>query len=215
MRIPRGPLLVASVLALVAVVGTALAVLQPWLLVLDEQVSEALPVAAPAPTPATSSLPAAPTPPPAPGPSTTGPTPAGSPTAATDATGPTAATPTAPRPTGPIELARGELVSHEHATTGTARVLLLPDGSRVLRLEGLDTSNGPDLHVWLSDAPVLTGRDGWFVFDDGAHVDLGELKGNQGDANYPIPADVDLDALGSVSVWCARFSVSFGAAALT
>jgi hypothetical protein len=124
-----------------------------------------------------------------------------------------AATTSAP-PAGPVELARGELISHEHATTGTARVLQLEDGSRVLRLEGLDTSNGPDLRVWLTDAPVIEGRDGWFVFDDGASVDLGELKGNQGDANYEIPADVDLDALTSVSIWCARFAVSFGAAEL-
>ena len=84
----------------------------------------------------------------------------------------------------------------------------------MLRLEGLDTSNGPDLHVWLTDAPVLEGRAGWFVFDDGAFVDLGELRGNQGDANYPLPADVDLEDLTSVSIWCERFAVSFGAAEL-
>jgi hypothetical protein len=56
---------------------------------------------------------------------------------------------------------------------------------------------------------------GWHVFDDGAYVDLGRLKGNRGDQNYPVPADVDLGRYRSVTIWCDRFNVSFGAAALT
>lgn len=114
----------------------------------------------------------------------------------------------------PRILARGDFIAHEHGTTGSAAVIALPDGSRVLRLENLDTSDGPDLHVWLTDAPVLPGRDGWFVFDDGAHTDLGALKGNRGNQNYPLPPDADLAALTSVAIWCDRFDVSFGAAEL-
>ncbi|WP_084962851.1 DM13 domain-containing protein [Thermoactinospora rubra] len=109
------------------------------------------------------------------------------------------------------EIASGRLVTHEHTTTGTARVLRLPDGSRVLRLENLKTSDGPDLRVWLSDQPVTKS---WFNFDDGRYLELGHLKGNKGNANYPIPANADLDTLTSVTIWCKRFSVSFGAAAL-
>jgi hypothetical protein len=115
----------------------------------------------------------------------------------------------------PVVLAQGAFISHEHATTGTARVLRAPDGSRYLRLEDLDTSNGPLLKVWLTDAPVRAGSAGWRVFDDGRHIDLGPLKGNIGDQNYPLPADLDLATYRSVSIWCARFHVSFGAAALT
>ncbi len=114
----------------------------------------------------------------------------------------------------PKVLATGEFISHEHDTAGSARIVALADGSRVLRLEGLDTSNGPDLHVWLTDAPVRQGRSGWGVFDDGQYVDLGKLKGNQGSHNYAIPASVDLDELTSISIWCDRFNVSFGAAQL-
>ncbi|MCC3332498.1 DM13 domain-containing protein [Nocardia abscessus] len=114
----------------------------------------------------------------------------------------------------PRAIAKGTFVSHEHATAGTVVVLRLPDGNTVLRLENLDTSDGPDLHVWLTDAPVREGRDGWFVFDDGAHTDLGELKGNQGNQNYAVPADADLTQLTSVAIWCDRFNVSFGAAEL-
>ncbi|MFI9202409.1 DM13 domain-containing protein [Streptomyces sp. NPDC053048] len=116
---------------------------------------------------------------------------------------------------GARTLATGELISHEHTTTGKVRILQLPDGTRTLRLENLDTSNGPDLRVLITDAPVKEGRAGWHVFDDGAHVSLGKLKGNKGDQNYALPADVDLNRYGSVSIWCDRFDVSFGAAALT
>ncbi|MFC4942279.1 DM13 domain-containing protein [Pseudonocardia sp. GCM10023141] len=120
----------------------------------------------------------------------------------------------APQPDQRELLARGDLVSHEHASTGAVELLRLPDGSRVLRLVDLRTSNGPLLKVWLTDAPVLAGNAGWHVFDDGRHVDLGELKGNIGSSNYAVPADVDLQGLSSVTIWCDRFSVSFAAAAL-
>ena len=125
---------------------------------------------------------------------------------------PAAAAPAAP--TEPAVLARGSLISHEHKSSGSVVLLRLADGSRVLRLEDLRTSNGPALRVWLTDAPVLEGRAGWSVFDDGRYVDLGDLKGNIGSSNYPIPADVDLAALPSVSIWCDRFDVSFAAATL-
>lgn len=110
-------------------------------------------------------------------------------------------------------VALGSLISHEHATTGTARLVRLADGSHTLRLEGLDTSNGPDLRVWLTDAPVEEGVGGWRVFDDGRYLSLGKLKGDEGDQNYPVPADVDLADYSSVTIRCDRFDVSFGAAA--
>ncbi|WP_037304532.1 DM13 domain-containing protein [Amycolatopsis orientalis] len=121
----------------------------------------------------------------------------------------------APAPKEPTVLATGELISHEHATSGGVRILRAADGSLVLRLENLDTSNGPDLRVWLTDAPVLPGKDGWFVFDDGAYVSAGKLKGNKGSQNYILPAGTDLARYSSVTIWCDRFSVSFGAAKLT
>lgn len=114
----------------------------------------------------------------------------------------------------PVTVAQGTFISHEHTTTGTAKVVRLADGTHTLRLEGLDTSNGPDLHVLLSDAPVEEGPAGWRVFDEGKHVDLAELKGNRGDQNYPLPAGIDWTKHPSVSIWCDRFDVSFGAAAL-
>ncbi|MFE7764980.1 DM13 domain-containing protein [Streptomyces sp. NPDC057438] len=117
-------------------------------------------------------------------------------------------------PTGPVTLATGELISHEHTTSGTVKLVRLADGSHVIRLERLETSNGPDLRVWLTDAPVKQGQAGWHVFDDGEYLSLGKLKGNKGSQNYPLPEDVDPYRYTSVTIWCDRFDVSFGAAEL-
>ncbi|MEV5314031.1 DM13 domain-containing protein [Streptomyces sp. NPDC052610] len=115
----------------------------------------------------------------------------------------------------PTTVADGDLISHEHTTSGTVKLIRLADGSHVVRLENLDTSNGPDLRVWLTDAPVKEGRAGWHVFDNGTHVSLGTLKGNKGSQNYPVPEDIDPSRYRSVTIWCDRFDVSFGAAELT
>ncbi|MGW3961378.1 DM13 domain-containing protein [Amycolatopsis sp. NPDC005003] len=136
------------------------------------------------------------------------------PAAAPAAVPPPAPSPSDP-PAAPAEVASGTLISHEHRTSGTVRILRSADGTLVLRLENLDTSSGPDVHVWLTDAPVKPGKDGWGVFDDGKHVDAGKLKGNKGNQNYSLPAGTDPAAYTSVSVWCDRFDVSFGAAELT
>jgi hypothetical protein len=111
----------------------------------------------------------------------------------------------------PLTLAAGEFRSLEHSTTGTAVVLQIEDGSRFLRLEGIETSNGPDLRVILTDQPV---SDDWHVWDDGEYMDLGALKGNVGSSNYTIPDDLDLSGFQTAVIWCRRFSVGFGVAPL-
>jgi hypothetical protein len=122
------------------------------------------------------------------------------------------ATPT-PDPV-PVVLATGSFVSQEHATTGTVSIIQNPDGTRVLALEDLDTSNGPDVHVWLSAADAVEGFEGWFLAGGEAYYDLGMIKGNQGNQVYEIPDEVDLSLYRSVSLWCVQFSVGFGAAQL-
>jgi hypothetical protein len=110
---------------------------------------------------------------------------------------------------GATVLASGDFGSLEHSTTGRALVVELADGTRVLRLEDLETSNGPDLRVYLTDQPL---SDDWRVWDDGRFVDLGGLKGNVGSSNYVIPADVDVSAFRTAVIWCRRFTVGFGVA---
>ncbi|MDY7089932.1 MAG: DM13 domain-containing protein [Actinomycetota bacterium] len=113
-----------------------------------------------------------------------------------------------------VVLVQGSFVTHEHDTSGSARIVRNADGSHQLELIDLDTSDGPDLRVWLSDQAVRTGSGGWHVFDDGAYAEVGKLKGNHGNQVYRLPAGIDPAGFRSVSIWCKRFSVSFGAAAL-
>ncbi len=108
----------------------------------------------------------------------------------------------------PVVLSSGSFVSGEHTTTGTALVVALPDGSLVVRFEDLDTSNGPDLRVVLSTDAASDS------FQYEGRKTLEELKGNIGDQNYSLGADVDLTQYRSVVIWCERFSVAFGAAAI-
>lgn len=121
-------------------------------------------------------------------------------------------TPTAEGPETPgadQELARGDFETAEHETSGEAAVLSLADGRRFVRFEELATSDGPDLHVWLTDQP--SGGD-WGSYDDGDFVRLGELKATHGNQNYEIPEDADIDDMTSVVIWCDRFNVAFGTA---
>jgi len=53
-----------------------------------------------------------------------------------------------------------------------------------------------------------------FLKSDTERVELGKLKGNEGDQNYEIPAGTDLAKYRTVSVYCERFDANFGAAPL-
>ncbi|WP_172803711.1 DM13 domain-containing protein [Actinoalloteichus hymeniacidonis] len=112
-------------------------------------------------------------------------------------------------PAEPIVLAGGEFVSQEHATSGTAEIIELADGSRIVRLTDLASSDGPDLRVAITDQEA--GGD-WFKYRDNRYHELGVLKGTHGNQNYEVPAELDLDGLSSVVIWCHRFSVAFGSA---
>ena len=119
---------------------------------------------------------------------------------------------TATASAAPVARARGTFRGLAHATSGTATIYRLPDGKHLLRLTDFETSNGPDVRVYLVAAPDA--KDDATVTKAG-FVDLGSMKGNKGDQNYEVPAGVDLERHRAVSIWCARFSVNFGAAALT
>ncbi|MFN2555675.1 MAG: DM13 domain-containing protein [Nitriliruptorales bacterium] len=110
----------------------------------------------------------------------------------------------------PAVVAHGTFRSLEHTTRGSASLVRLADGSHVVRFENLDTSNGPDLRVYLSAAPAHARASE--LNDD--FVDLGPLKANQGNHNYPVPPGVDLTRYRSVTIWCRRFSVGFAVAPL-
>ena len=119
----------------------------------------------------------------------------------------------AKREPGFTTAAEGRFIGLEHETRGKAIVLETADGERFLRFEDFETSNGPDLLVYLS-AKEPSGPDDWHGYD-ADFVDLGALKGNVGNQNYEIPKDVDLEKYSTAVVWCRRFEVGFAAATLS
>ena len=89
-----------------------------------------------------------------------------------------------------------------HNAEGNARVVSLTDGSKILRLENFKSTNGPNVHVYLSTDKRATD-----------FVDLGKLKANNGNQNYNIPVGTDITKHNIVLIWCKDFSVLFGSAA--
>ena len=71
-----------------------------------------------------------------------------------------------------------------HETRGTATVHDLGGGRRVLRLTDFATSNGPDVRVYLVAAPDAADNE---TVTKAGFVELGKLKGNEGDQNYESP----------------------------
>jgi hypothetical protein len=111
----------------------------------------------------------------------------------------------------PATLAMGSFHSNAHDTRGTATVIDLGEGHRVLRLTNFATSNGPDVRVYLVAAADVQDNSTVKSVD---HVELGPMKGNIGDQNYDIPSTVDIATYRTVTIWCKRFGVNFGSAPL-
>ena len=94
----------------------------------------------------------------------------------------------------------GDFVAASHPTSGTATV---NSDVTTLSFANFKTDNGPKLLVYLST-------------DIGAQdfVNLGDLKGVEGDYSYAIPEGTDIEKYKFVDIWCVDFSVSFGHAEL-
>jgi Electron transfer DM13 len=115
--------------------------------------------------------------------------------------------------TDPQPLYTGRLEGKAHQTSGRATIYKTHDGKQYLRLTDFSTSNGPDVHVVLarSDGANLTQE---IVKGQLDSVELGSLKGNQGDQNYDLPASVDLQKYNAAVIYCERFHAVFGVARL-
>lgn len=116
-------------------------------------------------------------------------------------------------PEEPVILSTGSFITIDpvHGAEGTATIYELPEGNRVLRFEDFKSTNGPELHVILSkEVPTST-----FEGVGEEMIDLGALKGNIGNQNYEIPADIDLDEYNSIVIYCVPFKVVFSSAELS
>jgi hypothetical protein len=114
-------------------------------------------------------------------------------------------------PMAPAALVAGQFHNGAHDTSGTATIYQTEPGKRLLRFTNFKTSNGPEVHVYLVAANDATDND---TVKKAGFLDLGPIKGNEGDQNYDLPSDADLAKYRAVTIWCARFNVNFGTAPL-
>ncbi len=109
-------------------------------------------------------------------------------------------------------LTTGRFHRVSHDTSGVATIHQLSDGKRLVRLTAFETSNGPDVRIYLVAANDATDNE---TVTRAGFVDLGAMKGNKGDQNYDLPTSIDLSQYQSVTIWCRRFGVNFATAPLT
>jgi outer membrane protease len=119
--------------------------------------------------------------------------------------------PTAAAAAQPVKLAAGTFHGVAHETKGVATVYQLPDGRKTIRLTEFQTSNGPDVQVYLVAAADASDN---ATITSAGFISLGAMKGNIGDQNYDLPSDVDLNKYRAVTIWCRRFGVNFATAPL-
>ncbi len=186
---PHRRILIPVAVVLVVALGIGLYLFQPWRLLTVRETHEALLVPASTSTSTSASASASAS---------------ASTSVSTSAQAPVVVAET------PKEVAGGEWRSLEHATTGKASLVKLPNAGYSVQFSSLATSDGPDLHVYLSPHPAGSPEE---KFGEG-FTSLGKLKGNRGDQVYEIPAGVDVSAIRSVVIWCKRFSAGFAVAPL-
>ena len=89
-----------------------------------------------------------------------------------------------------------------HPASGTARIVRA-DGRTYLRYEDFKTLNGPDLYIYLSKD--LNAKE---------YVSLGKIRATEGNVNYEIPANVNVDEYPYALTWCKQFGVLFNSVTL-
>lgn len=89
-----------------------------------------------------------------------------------------------------------------HPASGQVRLVRTGD-KHILRYENYKTINGPDVKVYLATDTKAT-----------EFVDLGPIKGTEGNINYDIPSGTDLEKYHYALTWCEDFNVLFNSADL-
>jgi Electron transfer DM13 len=93
-----------------------------------------------------------------------------------------------------------------YKVAGAAILGKTPDGKNILRFENFNSSNGPDLVVYLVKDATPNG------VNNG--IQVAPLRATQGNLNFELPADLNPSEYKSVVIWCKAFSVTFGVAGL-
>lgn len=105
-------------------------------------------------------------------------------------------------PVDPVVIFSGTFVSSAHPTTGEAMV---NEEKTILNFTEFKSDDGPDLDIYLaSDLSDVTGD----------FINLGDIKGLDGNYAYDLPTNTNLFVYKYVVVWCKDFDVNFGYATL-
>jgi hypothetical protein len=97
---------------------------------------------------------------------------------------------------------QGNFVASSHPTSGVAKIS--KDKTQLL-LESFKTDNGPDLNIYLASNLSTIKTD---------HIDLGDIKGLNGNYSYSTTTTIDYSKYKYVVVWCVAFNANFGYAVL-
>lgn len=96
----------------------------------------------------------------------------------------------------------GEFKTSTHPTSGIAKIS--KDKSQLI-FENFKSDDGPDLNIYLvSDLKNISKN----------HIDLGDIKGLNGNYSYPLGTSIDFQKYKYIVVWCVDFDVNFGYAEL-
>ena len=96
----------------------------------------------------------------------------------------------------------GQFQSSAHPTSGTASI---NTDETTLTFSAFKTDSGPNLDIYLvSDLGNI----------EGDYIDLGDIKGVDGDYTYALPAGTDFTVYKYVVVWCVAVDINFGYAQL-
>jgi hypothetical protein len=107
----------------------------------------------------------------------------------------------------------GSFHSDAHETSGRATVYQQSNGSRVLTLSNVATSNGQVLEVILLDGNTVFNAQAFTPGNTGDR-DLGALKENQSEQSYLLPKGVDINRFNTVAIYSAGLRSVFGTAKL-
>lgn len=88
------------------------------------------------------------------------------------------------------------------SVSGKARIYL-QNGQHILALENFNSSNGPDLHVYISKEVTPIN-----------YIDLGRLQSVTGNQQYPLTGTINFSEYKYALIHCQRYNHLFGSAEL-
>lgn len=115
---------------------------------------------------------------------------------------------------GPTLYKSGEFTTIDavRRAQGAVKIYQLADSSWLVRLEGFEVRNGPQLHLFLSANPQP--RTPEELREDGLGFDWGPLIGSIGNQNFALPAGFDMAAVRSVVIFSIPYQEVFSSAQL-